>query len=63
VAAILAQVSGNAIGTRLDRDKRSPNGIGITPGSRVAKGRDVIDVNSEAQRRSSHAELAGKNRR
>jgi hypothetical protein len=48
MTAILAQVRGNAVGASLDRDQRGANRIGMVPGSRVAKGCDVIDVDSEA---------------
>jgi hypothetical protein len=48
MAAIFAQVSGNAVGAGLDRDQRGAHRIGIAPGPRVANGRDVIDIDSEA---------------
>ncbi len=48
MAAILAQVSGYAVGARLDRDQRGAHRIGIAPGPRVTKGGDVIDIDSEA---------------
>ncbi len=58
VAAILAQMRGNAVGARLDRDQRGAHRIGMAPAPRVAQGGDVIDVDSEAQRRMGHGELA-----
>src|SRR5580700_4156793 len=59
MAAVLAQVRGNTVGARLDRDQRGAHRIGIAPASRVAKGCDVIDVDSKTQRRTGHSELAG----
>ena len=52
VAAILAQMRGDAVGAGLDRGKRRAHRIGIAAAPRVAQGGDVIDIDSETQRRS-----------
>ena len=59
VATVLAQVSGDAVRARLDREQRRAHRVWIGAGPRVAQRSNVIDVNSEAQRRMWHAGLAG----
>ena len=54
VAAILAQMRGDAIGARLCRDQAGADRIGIAGAARVPDRRDVIDVDAKAQR-GSHA--------
>ena len=60
MAAVLAQVRGDAIGASLDRQQRGAHRIGPLARPRVTKGGDVIDIDSETQRRSfRHSGLAG----
>ena len=54
MAAVLAQMRGDAVGAGLDRDKRRAHRIRPRARPRVAQGGDVIDIDSEAQRRSWH---------
>ena len=54
MAAVLAQVRRDAVGAGLDRKQRSLHGIGMASAARVADGRDVIDVDAEAECVSSH---------
>ena len=54
VAAVLAQMRGDAVGTGRDGELRRPHRIGIAPAARVAHGRDVIDVDAEAQMGRAH---------
>ena len=49
VAAILAQMRGDAVGAGRDRELRRPHRIGMAPAARVADGGDVVDVDAEAQ--------------
>ena len=49
VAAILAQMRGDAVGAGRDRDLGGLQRIGMAPAARVAHGRDVVDVDAEAQ--------------
>ena len=49
VPAILAQMRGDAVGARFDRDLRRTHGIGMPPAARVTDGRDVVDVDAEAE--------------
>ena len=49
VPAILAQVRRNPVGPGLGGDARGPHGIGMAPAARVADGRNVVDVDAEAQ--------------
>ena len=58
VAAILAQMRGDAVGARLDRGERRAHRIGPRPAPRIAQGGDVVDVYAETQRRSWHAGIA-----
>ena len=53
VAAILAQMRGDAVGAGRDRDLRRLDRIGMPPAARVTHGRDVIDVDAEADGRKS----------
>ena len=55
VAAIFAQMRGDAVGAGLDRDLRRAHRIGMPAAARIAHGRDVVDVDAEAERR----QLAG----
>ena len=52
MAAVLAQMRGDAVGAGLDRDQRGAHRIGMSAAARVAQGRDVVDVDAKAQRRS-----------
>ena len=52
VAAVLAQMRGDAVGAGLDRGQRRAHRIGPLAAPRVAQGGDVIDIDAEAQRRS-----------
>jgi hypothetical protein len=45
---------GDAVGARLDRGQRGAYRIRPLAASRVAQGRDVIDIYTEAQRRNGH---------
>ena len=49
VAAVLAQVRGDAVGAGLDREVRGAQRIGMAAAARVADGGDVVDVDAEAQ--------------
>ena len=49
VAAILAQVRGDAVGAGRDRQMRGAQGIGMAAAAGVADGRHVVDVDAEAQ--------------
>ena len=49
VAAILAQMRGDAVGAGLDRELGRAHRIGMPPAARIADGRDVIDVDAEAK--------------
>ena len=49
VAAILAQVRGDAVGAGLDGEMRGAQRIGMAAAARVADGGDVVDVDAEAQ--------------
>ena len=48
VAAVFAQVGGDAVGARALADDGALDGIGIVAAARLAKRRDVIDVDVEA---------------
>ena len=47
MAAILAQMRGDAVGAGRDGDKRRANGIRKRAAPRVAQGRDMIDIDAE----------------
>ena len=49
VAAVLAQVRGDAVGAGRDRHHGRAHRIGMPSAARVADGRDVVDVDAEAQ--------------
>ena len=49
VAAILAQVRGDAVGARLHGQVRGAQRIGMAAAAGVADGGDVVDVDAEAQ--------------
>ena len=48
MAPVLAQMGGNAIGTRFDGEERGAHRIGKGAAPRVAQGRDMIDIDAEA---------------
>jgi hypothetical protein len=52
MTAILAQMGGNAIGAGLDRQQRRAHRIGRKTAACISHGRDVIDIDAKAQRRS-----------
>ncbi len=49
VAAVLAQMRGDAVGAGRDRELGRAHRIGMPPAARVADGRDVVDVDAEAK--------------
>ena len=49
VAAILAQMRGDAVAAGGDRELGGAHRIGMAPAARVADGGDVIDVDAEAE--------------
>ena len=51
VAAVLAQMRGDAVGAGLDRELGRAHRIGMPPAARVADGRDVVDIDAEAKMR------------
>ena len=57
VAAILAQVRGDAVGAGLHGEVRSAQRIGMPAAARVADGRHVVDVDAEAQMRAVASRL------
>jgi hypothetical protein len=40
---------GDAVGARIDRDQRRAHGIGVSPAARIADGRDMVDIDAEAE--------------
>src|SRR5215475_13884226 len=52
VAAVLAQMRGDAVGSGRDRYLRGPQGIRITAATRIAHGGDMVDVDAESKRRN-----------
>jgi hypothetical protein len=58
VAAILAQMRGDAIGTGCYGFERRTHGIGVLAAARITQGSDVIDIDAEAQRRRRHVGLS-----
>ena len=50
VATVLAQVSGDPVGARLDGEERRAHGIGRCAAAGVADGGDVVDVDAQADR-------------
>ena len=57
VAAVLAQMRGDAVGAGLDRGQRGAHRIRPLAAPRVAQGRDVIDIDAETEREDGHADL------
>ena len=49
VAAILAQMRGDAVGAGRDRELGRAHRIGMAPAARVADGGDVVDIDAEAE--------------
>ena len=49
MAAVFAQVSGDAVSTRLFRDARGAQRIRIGPATRVAHGGHVVDIYAQTQ--------------
>ena len=58
VAAVLAQVRGDAVGARFGREQRGADRIGIAGAARVADGGDVIDVDARRSTFVSRVEPA-----
>ena len=54
VPAIFAQMRGDAVGPGLDRKQRRAQRIGMAAAARVTQGRDMVDIDAEAERRSGH---------
>ena len=52
VASIFAQMRRDSVGASLDRDLRRAHGIRVMPATGVTNGRDVIDIDAEAEVRS-----------
>ncbi len=50
VAAVFAQMGGDAVGAGLGRQPGGAHRIGMPPAARVADGGDVIDVDAKAER-------------
>ena len=59
VAAVFAQMRRDAVGAGLDRDLRGAYGIGMAAAARVADGRDVVDIDAEAEMGGRHLLAAG----
>ena len=55
MAAVLAQMRGDAVGAGRDRELGRAHRIGMAPAARVADGGDVVDIDAEAKRSSSFA--------
>ena len=55
VAAILAQMRGDAVGAGGDRNLGGLHRIGMPAAARIAHGRDMIDIDAEADGLSRHA--------
>ena len=49
MAAVLAQMRGDAVGAGRDRDLGGAQRIGMPPAARIADGGDVVDVDAEAE--------------
>ena len=52
VAAVFAQMRGDAVGARRDRQLGGAHRIGMPAAARVADGGDVVDVDAESQMRN-----------
>ncbi len=57
MAAVLAQMRGDAVGARRDREFGRAHRIGMAPAARIADGGDVIDIDAEAQRRTQPSRI------
>jgi hypothetical protein len=58
MAAVLAQMRGDAVGAGLDRDLRRAHRIGPLPAPSITQGGDVVDIDAKTQRSSfGHFEL------
>ena len=55
VAAVFAQMRGDAVGAGLRRQDRRAHRIGKRPAARLAHGGDMVDINAEAQLRHAIA--------
>ncbi len=55
MAAILAQMRGDAVGPGFDGQMRGAHRIGMTAATRIADGRDVVDVHAQAKSRQAQA--------
>ena len=49
VAAVLAQMGGDAVGAGLGGDDRRAHRIGMIAAARVPDGRDMVDIDAEAE--------------
>ena len=49
MAAVLAQMRGDAVGAGRDRKLGRAHRIGMAPAARVADGGDVVDIDAEAE--------------
>ena len=58
VAAVLAQMRGDAVGARRDRELGGAHRIGMASAARVADGGDVVDVDAEAQTGRIHGNFS-----
>ena len=54
MAAVLAQMRGDAVGAGRDRELGRAHRIGMAPAARIADGGDVVDIDAEAQAGRSH---------
>jgi hypothetical protein len=54
VAAVLAQMRGDAVGACFNRGERSAHRIRPRTAPRVAQGGDVVDIDAETERRNGH---------
>ena len=59
VAAVFAQMRRNAVTADAGNDFRRAHRVGMVPSARVADGRDVVDVDPEAQGAGQAARLPG----
>ncbi len=58
MAAIFAQMGGDAVGAGGDRDLRGFHRVGVFAAARIAQGRDMIDIDPEADGNDGdHADL------
>ena len=54
VAAVLAQMRGDAVAAGRDRELGRAHRIGMPPAARIADGGDVVDIDAEAQAGRGH---------